>query len=133
MSFDFLTVAEDLEAYLKPLLPQKWRIQNANKPAGKVTGVALTYLQRDVSADAVGGTQIPVGTLGVGFDLQLSTPETDTTKGFARLTTEVLHLFRALDQSPYVSWSNAERGVLETGESTYTIPVTVLTTYNTQE
>jgi hypothetical protein len=82
----------------------------------------------------VGSADLGAGQVGVDFVLILSTPETDPSKGFPRLTAEAVHLFRALDGYSQLLWETAERGVLNTGESIYLIPIQVIATYtNTEE
>lgn len=134
MSFEFATVAAELEAYLKPRLPEAWRVLDAAKlGTTKTVGVVLTYTQGDTGTK-VDGQQLGAGQVGVDFALILSTPETDSAKGWPRLNAEAPHLFRALDAHSQLLWTDAERGILQSGESIYLIPIQVIATYpNTQE
>lgn len=128
MSFEFSTVAAELEAYLTPLLPNEWRVVDAAKlGTGKTTGVVLSYAQGNAGTE-VGGQATGRGSVSVDFALVLSTPETDSTKGWPRLNAAAPHLFRALDAHPQLLWEVAERATLSTGESIYLIPIQVIAT-----
>lgn len=128
MSFEFETVAAELEAYLKPLLPSEWLVQDAFKTMRRTTKVTLTYAQGNADTK-VDGTSMPNGTVAVEFALILRTPETDGTKGWPRLNAAAPHLFRALDTHAQILWETAEAGVQDSGESIYAIAIHVLVTY----
>lgn len=129
MSFEFETAASELEAYLRPLVPSGWVLQDAFKPLQRSSKITLTYAQGDASTKIDGGV-LPNGQIAVDFALTLRTPETDQVKGFARLNVAAPSLFRALDTRGDLLWETAEAGVQDTGESIYAIAIQVIATYN---
>lgn len=132
MSFDFATAGAELEAYIRPLVPQTWKLQDSGAPLGQTSGVVVTYTQGNATT-TIDGKGLGDGSVAVDFVLIISTPETDPIKGFRHLNAEAVHLFAALDEHPQLLWETAERGVLQGGESIYLIPIQVIATYSTQE
>lgn len=132
MSFNFATASAELETFLKAELPTAWKVQASDLALGQTSAVVLTYTQGDVTTDAA-GSELPRGVIGVAFTLWLSTPETDSKKGFPRLTAALPHLFRALDDNSSLLWTGAQRAVTDAGESLYTLPITLISTYSEEE
>ncbi|WP_341941731.1 hypothetical protein [Microbacterium sp. LWH10-1.2] len=128
MSSELVNVAADLEAYLVDTCPPEWRVINGEKYGSRVNGIVLAYDQLDITTSVL-GTDVTPGFVAVGFDLYLIAPETDAVKGLLRVTSAMADLYRALDQTDQIPYADAQRGRLETGESTYRLPVAVITTY----
>lgn len=133
MSSNLRTVKADIEEFLKETVPSTWLVLDA-ETAGKnrLTKVALTYEQLDVSIEAL-GQQLPQGHLWVTFQLVLSTPETDAVKGLLRLTNALADLLLILDESPEVRWTDATLTRLATGEMAYVIPIALLAINSPEE
>lgn len=126
MSSNLRTVKADLQAFLETVAPSGWLVLDAEKAGtNKLTKVAVTYEQLDVSIEADGQPLSP-GWVWVTFQLVLSTPETDAVKGLLRLTNALADLLLILDASPELKWTEATRTRLTTGESAFIIPIALL-------
>lgn len=128
-----MTRADALIAHLtdalKAALPNKWRIQDAEAGAFQSLGVVVYYEQGDLHT-TVTNERLPAGFAGVDFMLTLTAPESDPTKGTRTVTAALLDLLPALDGIEDLYWGpTAEKVRLETGETTYRIPSTLITHY----
>ena len=127
MSSELITVAPELEAYLKSVCPPAWRVVNAETlGSSKTSGIVLSYEQLDVSLESL-GQELPPGWLWVTFQLVLSAPETEAVKALARLMGELSTLLQVLDASEELRWGpDATRTRLTTGETAFVIPIAFL-------
>lgn len=89
MSFEFVTVASDLETYLRGLVPTKWRVVDGNRTWTTPSTMVLAYVQGNAFSALGSGARLPAGQIGVEFDLLLSAPGTDAAKSWPRLSAEV--------------------------------------------
>jgi hypothetical protein len=133
MSTDFETVEEDLEAFLKSSVPETWRVQDASNTAGNTTGIVLSYLLVSIS-NKNQGVQLNRDYLTADFLLEISAPEKDLVKSQRTLMPILPILFRALDDHPSLTWDDAIRGTTQSGQTIYSVPVSVfVSTTDSQE
>lgn len=120
----------DLVDTLTAVLPDTWRIVDADTKAERSLAVVLYYEQGDVVTTINGGA-LPVGFVGTEFTLTLAAPEEDPQKGTKTVTDALMILLPALDPLPYLAWDKAEKVRLTTGETCYRLDVVNLTRYTT--
>lgn len=128
-----LTRADALIAHLtttlKAALPKTWRIADAEASAANALGIVVYYEQGDLHT-TVTNERLPAGFAGVDFSLTLTAPGDDPVKGTRTVTAALLDLLPALDRIEDLYWGpTAEKVRLETGETTYRIPTTLITNY----
>ncbi len=114
---------------LRAVLPTGWKVVDAEAGASKSLGTVLYYEQMDVSNE-MNSVPLGPGFVGVDFMLTLTAPQSDPEKGTRMVTAALLELLPALDSLEDLYWGpTAEKARLETGETSYRIPVTFISTY----
>lgn len=118
-----------LQGALTQGLPKDWVITDIEKAGDTFRKLTVTYEQGDIVANISGG-ELPPGVIGLEFTLNLITPEKDGDKAMTRLGEAAVELAFLLDSLPQLVWDNGSRFRLESGESGYRFPITVLVTYS---
>lgn len=114
---------------LETALPKSWRIVDAEAGALVSLGIVVYYEQGDLHTQ-VQNERLAAGFAGVDFTLTLTAPEHEPVKGTRRVTAALLDFLPALDGIDDLFWGpTAEKVRLDTGETTYRIPVTLITHY----
>lgn len=117
-----------LVSTLTAALPTRWKIRDAEAKPVKALGIVLFFEQLDFHSE-VNGEELPRGFVGVDYMLTLTSPEANVTKATKAVTDALLELLPALDEMPDLYWSDAEKQRLETGETAYRLPVTLISRY----
>lgn len=125
-------LAEGLITSLAEVVPDDWSIRDAESQTTQALSVVLYYEQGNL-VTTINGGPTPVGFVGVEFTLTLSAPEKDPEKGTARVTTALLSLLPALDDSALLFWDRADKFRTPTGETCYRIPIVHLARYTTPD
>ncbi len=129
MSSSLQTVTTDIQEFLREAAPESWRVDSVLNVLGNVqTPLVLTWQFMGVTTE-MGANFKGTEYIGAEFMLTLFTNQKDLTKALAALNTALPELLPVLDASPDLSWETAEYAVMDTGESAYRIPITVLCTY----
>lgn len=123
-------LAGALVADLTAVLPEEWKVLDADDQSARALGVVLYYEQGDIVTTINGGA-IPVNHLGVEYSLTLAAPEEEPIKGTKTVTTALLELLPVLDASALLVWDRAEKFRTPTGETCYRLPIVHLARYAT--
>lgn len=117
-----------LESTLRGALPPTWRVADAEAGNEQGTGITVYYEQGDVTSEWR-GDPLPFGYVGVSFTLTLTAAVTEPVKGTRAVTAGLFELLPVLDALADLYWGpDAEKILLETGETCYRIPVLFLST-----
>ena len=117
---DALTAS--LVADLSAVVPDTWKVWDAEAGAVESLSVVLYYEQGDL-ATVVNGQKMPPHHVGVTYTLTVTAPEKEPVKGTKTATEAVLVLLPALDSHRSIFWDRAAKVRLDTGETTYRLDI----------
>ncbi|WP_262002225.1 hypothetical protein [Microbacterium sp. Mcb102] len=115
-------LTDSLVADLTAVVPNTWKVWDAEGGAVESLSVVLYYEQGDL-ATTFNGQPCPPHHVGVTYTLTVTAPEKDPEKGTRTATEAVLVLLPALDSHGSIFWDRATKVRLETGETVYRLEI----------
>lgn len=118
-------IRDDVEAWIKPLLPESWKLipfaETVTTAAAPTVYLAFTRIESEVDGP------LPRGEAAARFDLVITDPLTDTEKAEDAVDAHVTRLIGLLEHTDDVGWSSAEKRRLDNGQMAWVIDILALT------
>lgn len=107
---------------LKPLLPERWDWKPGITTPGEISKptVYLEYSRIEPLPEA------PIGNVRCVFELTVTTPLKSMTKGEDEVDAEVVGMILVLDAHDRITWTGAEKKVIDDTNLAWTVTVSVL-------